>query len=227
MAVALDASTPSPVYGDTAANTSLVTAAFTPPSGSIVVAKIVSGDAGQTHTTPTGLTFTSRVNVGTFNASTRCSLFTATGGGASVSITAAFAGTANLRGLMVEVWTGAQLAATPATHSVVAGAGAPTDSITTAAAGSIVSWLDGDWSAIAPGTPAYRSSATQLVTPHTVTGQYTTYSAYQAGAGAGVANTYGLTSPAGQTYTLASIEIQSSGGAAPAIPPIIVLAPRR
>jgi hypothetical protein len=221
----LDASTPSPVYGDTAANTSLVTAAFTPPSGSIVVAKVVSGDAGQTHTTPTGLTFTSRVNVGTFNASTRCSIFTAVGAGASVSITAAFAGTANARGLIVEVWTSAQLAATPATGSVVAGSGAPTNTITTVAANSTVTWLNGDWAAIAPGTPAYRSSATATITPKNLSGQYSAYAAQQTAASAG-SQTYGLTAPTGQTYTLVSIEIQATGGA-PAIPPIIVLAPRR
>lgn len=221
----LDGSTPAAVYGDTAANTSLVTASFTPPSGSIVVAKVVCGDGSQTSTTPTGLTFTSRVNVGTSSATARSALYTATGAGSAVTVTAAFGGVANVRGLIVEVWTAAQLAATPATNSVLGGSGAPTGTITTVAAGSTVTWLSSDWSAIDGTTRTYRSSATETAY-HRVTGQYTGYAAYQDAASAG-AQTYGLTAPAGQSYTTAAIEIQASGAAPPAIPPIIVLAPRR
>lgn len=215
--VALDASTPTPVYGDTAANTSLVTASFTPPTGAIVVAKIVCADAGQTITTPTGLTFTSRVNVGTFNASTRTAIFTAVGANAAVTVTAAFGGTANIRALIVEVYSAAQLAGTPATNSIVAGSGAPTSTITTVGTSSIVSWANGDWAAIdGSSSRAYRSSATETAY-HRVTGQDTAYAAYQAAASAG-SQTYGLTAPVGQTYTMAAIEIQDSG-AAPAAPP--------
>lgn len=221
----LDASTPAAVYGDTAANTSLVTASFTPPSGSIVVAKVVCADASQTSTTPTGLTFTSRINTGLAGSSTRTVIYTAVGGGSAVTVTAAFAGTANRRALIVEVWTLAQLAATPATHSVTNGSGAPTDTITTVAAGSVVSWVDGDWSAIdGTATRAYRSSAVETAF-HWVSGQHTVYAAYQAAAAAG-SQTYGLTAPTGQTYGLAAIEIQASGGA-PAIPPPLVMASQR
>jgi hypothetical protein len=59
-----------------------------------------------------------------------------------------------------------------------------------------------------------------------VSGLHTVYTAYQAAASAG-AQTYGLTAPTGQNPTLAAIEIQDSGGGAPAVPPIIVMPPRR
>ena len=223
MAVALDASSPAAVYGDTAANTSLVTASFTPPAGSIVVAKVVSADANQTHTSVTGLTFASRVNVGTAAATTRNSIWTAVGDGSAVTVTASFAGTTAPRGLVVEVWTGAQLAAAPATGSVVGGSGAPTNTITTVATGSVVSWVNGDWAAIDGASRTYRSSATETGY-HFLTGQWTQYNAYQAAPSPG-SQTYGLTAPVGETYTLASIEIQAVP--VPTTRPSTYFAPRR
>lgn len=224
MAVTLDASTPAAVYQDANNTTSCVTASFTPPSGSIVVAKTYCADGSTTSATPTGLTFTQWATVGTTNTSTRVVIYTATGGGSSVTVTATFAGSVSYHGLVVEVWTGAQLAATPATHVLLAAGSAPSDSITTVAANSVVSWACGDWTGVdGTSTRAYRSSASES-NFHWATGAYTVYSAYQVAASTG-AQTYGLTAPTGQSPSVASIEIQSSGG--PAIPPIIVLAPRR
>jgi hypothetical protein len=211
--LALSGVSPASVFSDTLINTSLVTASFTPPSGSILVVKVTSSDSAQTHSTPTatGLTFTPRPNVGPAS-STRVSLWTAVGAGSAVTVTAAFGGGSQARGLSVEVWTGAQLATTPAVHSIGPGSGAPSDSLTTVAANSVVSWVSGDWAAVA-GARTYRSSATEQGY-HTATGLWTHYSAYQSAASAG-AQTYGMTAPTGQTYTMASIEIQDSGGAAP------------
>jgi hypothetical protein len=210
MAPTLDASTPAAVYNDTAGVTSLVTASFTPPSGSIVVAKVTAGDAGTTSTTPTGLTFTSQLNIGTGGSTCRVAIYTATGGGSAVTVTAAFGGTGNVRSLVVEVWTGAQLAATPATHSTnttTPPTGAPTDTITTTGANSVVTWINADYSAVDGTSRTYRSSAVETGY-HTVSLQDTVYCAYQ-GASAG-SQTYGLTAPTGQTYTLASVEIQGT-----------------
>jgi hypothetical protein len=208
MAVTLDASTPASVYNDTTATASLVTASFTPPSGSIVVAKVTTADSGTTVSGVTGLSFTSQANLHP-GSSTTVSLWTAVGAGASITVTAAFAGAGNARGLSVEVWTGAQLAGTPAVHTIGPSSGAPIDTITTVAANSVVSWVNGDWAAIA-GARTYRSSATEQGY-HTLAGQWTHYSAYQAAASAG-SQTYGLTAQTGQTYTMAAIEIQDAGG---------------
>lgn len=214
---AVDASTPAGVYGDTNALTSLTTASFTPPSGSIIVASVFSGDGLQTHGVPTGtgLTFTLRATAGTATTTARVSLYTAVGAGAATTVTETFGNVATSRGLGVTVFTGAQLAATPATHTVLGGSGAPTDTITTTGTDSRVLWLNCDWSAIDGTTPtlrAYRSSATELAY-HFLSGQQTSYRAHQAALTPG-AQTYGLTAPAGQSYTMAAIEIQASSAAA-------------
>lgn len=224
MVIALDASSPAAVYGDATATTSLVTASFTPPNNAVVLAKVLESDGGGTSTTPTGLTFTSRVNIGTNNATTRVALYSAIGAGSAVTVTAAFGGNAQARALIVEVWTGAQLAGSPAIHSLLSGTGAPSDSLTTAAAGSVVSWMSGDWAAIALTGKTYRSSATETAS-HFVTGLFSLYTAYQSAASAG-AQTYGLTAPTGQTFTMASIELQDAG-AAVTLPPDYMMAPLR
>jgi hypothetical protein len=228
MAVALDASTPAAVFGDTSATTSLTTASFTPPSGSILLAKVWAADGGMTVSTPTatGITFTSRWNIGSNNSTTRLAGFTGTGAaGSAVTVTATFGGLGNARALLVEVWTGAQLAASPAVHTLDGTGGtAASDSLTTVANNSVVSAMVGDWSAIDGTSRTYRSSATETAY-HTVTGGYTLYGMYQAAATAG-AQTYGLTAPTGMKSSTAVIELQSSGGA-PAIPPILIMPTRR
>lgn len=211
MAPTLDASTPAGVYNDTLGTTSLVTASFTPPAGSVVVAKIFGGDGGLTVTGVTGLTFTSRTNIGTGGTSMRVAQFTAIGGGSAVTVTATFGGSGDTRGLVVSVYNTAQLAASPAVHSVLAGSGAPSDTLTTVAAGSVVDWISADYNGVDPTGHTYRSSATETAN-HAIPGN-TTYTAYQAAASAG-SQTYGLTAPVGQSFTMASIEVQASGGAA-------------
>jgi hypothetical protein len=124
-------------------------------------------------------------------------------------VTAAFSTGTNPRALIVEVHTGVTLDATPVTDSVNGGSGAPTDTIVTEADGSTVTWANGDWTQ-QTGTAAYRSSAIETAT-HTVSGQFTIYTAYQT-AGAAGSQTYGLTTPTGQTYTMAALELLDSGG---------------
>lgn len=209
MAVTLDASTPAAVYSDVGDSLSLTTASFTPPLNSVIIVKVTSADAAQTHTSVTGVTFTSRGSVGTSGATSRGSLWTAIGAGSAVTVTAAFGGTAFPRGLVVEVYTGAQLAASPAVSNIVGGSGAPTNTLTTVAANSVVSWVNADWQAIDGTSRTYRSSATETAY-HRLVGQWTHYTARQAAASAG-SQTYGLTAPIGQTYTMVAIEIQDSG----------------
>lgn len=223
MAPTLSAATPALVFNDTAGTTSLVTASFTPANGDILVVKATNGDANQTFGTPSGgsLTYTSRVNVGTSGSSTRTAIWTApVTTGAAMTVTLTFTNS-RARMMRVEVWTGALLAASPATHSVVGGSGAPTDSITTAANGSVVTWINGDWAAVDGTSRAYRSAATESAY-HLATGGYTGYCAYQTAATAG-AQTYGLTLPIGETYTMGALELQAAAGG-PAAPPDVVIA---
>src|SRR5580765_5786759 len=110
MTILFDGSSPAPVYVDAANTTSCVTGTFTPPAGSIVIAKGFNSDATQTFGTPTGLTFTSQVNVGTAGTFSRSAIFTATGGGSAITVTMTFAASSQEHGLIVEVYTGATLA---------------------------------------------------------------------------------------------------------------------
>jgi hypothetical protein len=140
------------------------------------------------------------------------SLWTAVGAGSAVTVTAAFRwwqSGARVVGRGLDGRAARHIASRP---HIGPGSGAPSDSLTTVAANSVVSWVSGDWAAVA-GARTYRSSATEQGY-HTATGLWTHYSAYQSAASAG-AQTYGMTAPTGQTYTMASIEIQDSGGAAP------------
>ena len=186
MAVALDASTPAAVYNDTLNSSSaLTTASFTPPAGSIIVIKVTSADSSQDHGAPTGtgLTVTQRVLAAPANSCT-VSLWTAVGNGTATAVTATFTAINTPRGLVVEVFTGAQLAASPVIRTVGPLSGAPSDTITTVAANSVVTWVNGDWSATDGASRAYRSSAVETGY-HTLTGQWTAYTAYQAAASAG------------------------------------------
>jgi hypothetical protein len=228
VAPTLDGSSPGAVYNDANnTTTSVVTASFTPPSGAVIVAKAATADSATlavSSITSSGPTMTSRVSNA---AGSHCAvaIYTGIGAGAAITVTANFTGTGAQRALVVEVWTSAQLAATPATHQLASSAtGAPSDTITTTGTGSVVSWLNPDWSAIDGTSRTYRSSATETGY-HFLTGFFTVYNAYQAAASAG-SQTYGLTAPTGQTWNLAAIEIQASGSA-PAIPPILTMPTRR
>lgn len=198
-----------------ASGTTLVSPAFTPQTGDIIVLKQVTEDASDTISGPTnsGSTFsawTSRVTDATASrVGARISTATCTAGGTSSTVTANFSSSTRHHSLVVEVWQNAQLAGTPATCDTT-GSGAPTATVTTVAANSVVSWCDGDWAAVT-GAAAYRSAAYQDGIDQQG-GLYCAYYAYQAAASAG-AQTIGLTAPAGQTYTLLGIEIQLAAAA--------------
>jgi hypothetical protein len=121
---------------------------------------------------------------------------------------------ASKHSMCVERWSSAQLAGTPATGSASSASGAPSATLTTAAANSVVSWANGDWSGTDPATKVYRSSATEeSVWFPAPAGDTTQYYAYQAAGSAG-SQTFGLTAPATQRFAIVGIEIQDAAGAA-------------
>lgn len=213
----------------TASNTtSLVTSAITVTNGDVLVIKVAAESNATGITTPTGgsQTYTLRASDAT---ASHCNvaIYTAvvSGSPGTVTVTVAFTSTPSWHSMVVERWTGAQLAGTPATNSTKVGTGAPSTTLTTVAAGSVVTWVNGDWNATAPGTPAYRSSATQDGRHDKSTSFYVAYYATQAAASAG-SQTMGLTAPTGQTWSLLGIEVQDAGGGAPADVPPLVMAQR-
>jgi hypothetical protein len=205
-----------------AANTTTLTStAFTPADNEIIVVKAATGDSSLTVGTASGgsLTYTARVTGSTASYG-RVSILTAPVGASPGSMTVAltFSGTGQWHAMVVERWSNAQLAATPATVSTTQSAAtAPSATLTTAAADSAVSWVITDWSATAPGTRAYRSSATEESVHDGSTTQYVAYFAWQSAVTAG-AQTIGLTAPT-MKPAIGGIEIQSGAGVVAAVNP--------
>lgn len=211
----------------------LTSASFTPSNGDIIIVKglIEDTSGSRAYTTPTGGSQTyTPLAISNPASNTYAALWYATVSGSpgSMTVAVAMAGGASVgwHSIVVEQWTGAQLAGSPAVNATKTGSGAPSTTLTTAAAGSAVSWCSGDWNAVAPGTPAYRSSAVaDTGTPHDKSpSSYVGYFAYQAAASAG-SQTMGLTSPTGQQWNLIGIEIQDAGGGAVVTPARALVVP--
>lgn len=199
---------------------SLVSPSFTPSDGEVVIVKVV-GESFQTPNinTPSGgsQTYTQRASI---SQSSECEIrifsTVISGSPGSMAITVTFSSNPGYHAMLIERWASAQLAGSPATINVIA-TGAPSTTINTAVNDSVVSWLAGDWNANAPGTPTYRSGATQEGIHDVSTGNYVGYFAYQTTTTAG-SQTIGLTSPGGQEAAIGAIEVQ--GVAGPAAPTV-------
>lgn len=213
--------TPYLVVQSAANTTTLTTTTFTPADGEIIVVKAVTGDTTAVIGTASGgsLTYTSQANV-TTSSKAAARIFTAPIGTSpgSMSVSLTFSGTASWHSMLVERWTGAQLAASPAVVQTTQAAGtAPSATVTTVAANSVVSWAIGDWSAQSPASRAYRSSAVDEGVHDGSTTQYVAYYAYQAAATAG-AQTIGLTAPT-MNPSIVGIEVQAGAAAAAVVNP--------
>lgn len=198
---------------------SLVSPSFTPADNEIIIVKVTS----ENFDTPTiglasggSLTYVSQVNFSQGNQSS-VRIFSAVVGTSpgSMTVTVAFSGIGGWHAMVVERWGNAQLAGSPAVVSTVS-TGAPSATVVTVADDSVVSWVSADWNAVAPGTPAYRSSAVQDGLHDKSTGNYVGYFAYQNTTTAG-SQTIGLTAPTGQNATMGGIEIQLGGPVVPAV----------
>jgi len=213
---------PSLAYSNTqisATGGTLTSTSFTPNTNDIIVVKAISADsANGTFATPTGGGWTYIQQVSDLTAS-HCGvkLWTAlvTTGGTSQTVSVVESGVEGHCQITVELWTGAKLAATPATVDS-RGTGAPSTPLTTVLANSVVSWCNGDWAAVDGASRTYNTtSATPTEDGYNfVSTSYTGYSAYQTAVTAG-SQTLGITAPTGQTWTLVGIEIQDnpvSGG---------------
>ena len=196
---------------DTYTGNALVTPSFTPAAGEVLVVKAVASDSVATFPAPTGggLTWTSRVSSGAGGFS-RVQIWTATVGGGGTPMTvhlgppswfAAYA-------MTVERWSGAVLAGSPAVGSGTGSGSAPNVTVTTAAALSVVSYVNSDHNAAAAGTRTYRTASTEE-NYNFDSGYYTGEWAYQSAASAG-AQAIGMTAPASQQWACAGIEIQAA-----------------
>ena len=199
--------------------TTLTTPSFIPAVGELLIVKAIAEDQSMIMGAPTatggGITWTKQIeNVGSLCYEVLYS-GTVTIGGSAITVSMANHPTLNsYHSMVVERWTGAVLAAAPATVNL-SNSGAPSQVITTVQANSVVTWMVGDWAAIAPGTPVYRSPAVQNGFDDRSTVNYVGYYATQPAAVAGT-RTLGLTSPsAGMNSFLLGIEIQGVAGNQP------------
>jgi hypothetical protein len=168
--------------------TALTTTSFTPSNGEVIVVKLATWDSGSPLGAPTGgsQTYTSRVTIAPGGFNQWASIYTAIIAGSPGAMTISSTPSVSLRGSMVvERWTGAQLAATPVTNSNSGIGGA-----------------------------AASTSATQdgLRDDHAGSNGVD-YHAYQASSGTS-SQSYGLSLPTGMTWVIAAIEIQAAAAAA-------------
>jgi hypothetical protein len=206
--------------GDTA---TLTTASFTPSNGEVIVAKGQTWGSGPTLGAPTGgsQTYTQRLLVNPGGFAIWGVIYTAVISGSPGSMTISMTVSATCaHSMVVERWSAAQLAATPATATAsYSSASLPSMTITTAANGSIVSVLNGDEQSIAPGTPGYSSSGTQDgLANGAPSGNSVQYYWYQSAPTAG-SQTVGMTAPSGQKWSMGAVEIQAAATATPAAEP--------
>ena len=212
----------------------ITTTSFTPAFGDIIVIKATAADSAASHrlgvpsTTGLGMTFTKQLENFPGNHTYEV-LYTAVASAGGVSSTVSIAGStgAVYHNMVVEQWPGStcKLAASPALMSSASSASsAPTGVITTAANGSAVTWLSGDWAAVDGTTRTYNSvSATPTEDLYIFqTLEYTTYAAYQQAATAGV-QTLGVTLPVGQAWNMLAVEIQAVSVAAAPLPKPLVI----
>lgn len=186
---------------------SLTTSSFTPSAGEVIVVWVINEWNSQpTIGTTSGgsLTYTQRATA-TPGSQCEMRLRTAVVGGSpsSMTISTAFSGTAGHRAMVVSRFSGAALATTPAVNSTVTGSGAPSATVTTTAANSVVCFCDADRAGVG-GTITYRSSATSIGNDTNPAFNY--YAARFVAASAG-SQTIGMTAPTGQTWTMLGIEI--------------------
>lgn len=209
------------VASSTSGDTStLSTPSFAPNNGEVIVVKASTWDTGTPSGTPSGggLTYSQKATAAPGGFAGYCTIFTAvvSGSPGSMSVTLSAPAGSCYHSMTVERWSGAQVAASPATNATIhGGSGEPSVTITTTANNSIITWANVDENSRDPATRAYLSSATEdgLADGHTAVSSVHYY-AYQTAASAG-SQTVGMSAPLNQNWTIVGIELL----AAPSSPP--------
>jgi hypothetical protein len=199
----------------------LVTPSFTPSNGEVLVIKLVTWDTAIAMGAPTGgsQTYTSRIINAPGGFNEWAGIYTAVISGSPGAMTVSSTPSASARASMVvERWSGAQLAATPVTASSNGLSAPASGTITPSSGTSVISWCAGDAQAVDPATKAYLNSATnEGVRDDHIGSNGVDYHAWAASTGSS-SQSYGLSAPTGMTYVTAAIEVQASVGAAATYP---------
>lgn len=196
-------------------NPATLNTSVTVANGDTLVVFGMTSDASTTLNTPYGGSGVNWTLQKSYATGSYCALYvwTATGLSAqtfTLSIDANLNGHANYK-----IWGfralrfngGAGIGASAITNSST---GTAEISLTTTGANSAIAWYDGDWNAVDPaGAQTYDTGAgafTELDASLQGT-NYVVYGGYHADAGAAGSKTLGVTSPTGQKFTIAALEI--------------------
>lgn len=199
-----------PVFDTTVDAVSLVSPSITVANGDVLVIKGLTSDASLTFGSPSGgsQTYTSQYSLFTA-VFTGVQIWTATisGSPGTVTVTVPVSGTSHTHGMVVEHWTNAAVAATPAIGHAQSASGTPSATITTTVPQSRVSWVNGDWNAVTGARTYVTSSQTPVEeSSQQSDAHYVGDWAWQPCVSA-ASQTFGLSAPAAQKWTLAGIEI--------------------
>jgi len=211
----------SPINGD---SSSLVTPSFTPSNGEVIVVKAATWDSGTASGTPSGggLTYTQQIIGAPGGFAGYATIFTAivSGSPGSMTVTLSPPAASSHHSMVVERWSNAQIAGTPAVSSPIFGNSTQASAtITTTGANSIVTWANVDETSQNPTGHSYLSGAIEDGLSDGSSGaQSVQYYAYQTAATAGV-QTIGMAVPATQKWTMVGMEILNAATPPPTSPP--------
>jgi hypothetical protein len=205
----------------------LSTASIAWTNGDVVIVKLATWDTNATMNAPTGgsQTYTQRVlnSPGANRAWVAIYSATISGSPGSFVVSSVHAGTASWHTMMVERWTGAQLAASPVVASGGNTSSVPSMSLTTSANDSIISCVNSDWNARDPSSRTYVGTTTEEgVLDKSGSSDVVEYHWYQSVATAG-AQSPGISAPLAQNWTAGAIEVLAAGGAQAPAPAIRVM----
>lgn len=205
------------VYANASNTNALTTPSFTPANGEVLIVKLGTWDTAVSMGVPTGgaQTYLSQQIVATGGFNPWTGIYGATVAGSPGAMTVSSTPSATCwHSMVVERWSGALLAATPVVNTTVSGASsAPSGTVTTTAANSIVTWGSADANSTSPATRAYLSGAVEDgLQDGSVGANNVAYYAYQAAAAAG-AQSIGLSAPAGQRWVMAGVEVKAAAAA--------------
>jgi hypothetical protein len=217
-----------------AVNETATTPSFTPAPYEVLVLKAGTGIDTQTIGTPSGggLTWTRRVEqpvgTGTTSGALIATAVVPAVSPGPMTVSVVFAGTTGAHSVVVERWANAALAGSPAVNGTKTGTATTGTTVTTVGGYSAVAWVDADFNAVAPGTPAYLSGAAPVVAAFTSASNVTVYAAYQQALAPG-SQTFGVSAPSGQAWTDLGIELlyaapPSLVDQAPVTPQVVALA---
>jgi hypothetical protein len=202
------------VYANAQNANTLTTPSFSPANGEILIIKLATWSTTTSMSAPTGggQTYQSAIIAAPGGFTPWEAIYFVNGvSGSPGSMTISSTPSASSwHGMVVERWSGATMDATPAVNGTINGTGAPSVTLTTTAANSVISTVSGDAQSNDPTGHAYLSSATEdgLQDGHVGSNGVTYY--YWQNCGAAGSQTVGMSAPGGQKWALAAIEIKNA-----------------